>query len=143
MTPHGDNHDLWIAPNNNARMIEGNDGGANVSINSRQDWTDQDYSTAQNYRIATTDDDAYLVCGEQQDRGATCVSSTGGDDFVRRQRERADRRRSARLERVLRGQLLRPVHRQPHALDRSGKTGIGGRASTRGRTTRWATRPGT
>ena len=31
--PHGDNHDLWIASNDNQRMIEGNDGGANVSVN--------------------------------------------------------------------------------------------------------------
>ena len=30
--PHGDNHDLWIAPNDNQRMIESNDGGASVSV---------------------------------------------------------------------------------------------------------------
>ena len=29
--PHGDNHDLWIAPNDAQRMINANDGGANVS----------------------------------------------------------------------------------------------------------------
>jgi photosystem II stability/assembly factor-like uncharacterized protein len=28
--PHGDNHDLWIAPSDPDRMINGNDGGANV-----------------------------------------------------------------------------------------------------------------
>jgi photosystem II stability/assembly factor-like uncharacterized protein len=54
-TPHGDNHDLWTAPNNNSRMIEGNDGGANVSTNGGQTWTDQAYSTAQMYRLTTTD----------------------------------------------------------------------------------------
>src|ERR1041385_6219971 len=32
-TPHGDNHDLWIDPHDPQRMIESNDGGANVSIN--------------------------------------------------------------------------------------------------------------
>src|SRR5690606_11341958 len=31
--PHGDNHDLWIDPTNNLRMIQANDGSANVSIN--------------------------------------------------------------------------------------------------------------
>jgi photosystem II stability/assembly factor-like uncharacterized protein len=31
--PHGDNHDLWIAPNDPRRMINSNDGGGNVSIN--------------------------------------------------------------------------------------------------------------
>ena len=30
-TPHGDDHDLWIDPNNPLRMIEGNDGGACVT----------------------------------------------------------------------------------------------------------------
>lgn len=30
--PHGDNHDLWIAPNDPKRMVNSNDGGANVSI---------------------------------------------------------------------------------------------------------------
>ena len=29
--PHGDNHDLWIAPDDPMRMIQSNDGGANVS----------------------------------------------------------------------------------------------------------------
>src|ERR1051326_4799652 len=32
-TPHGDNHDLWIDPADPLRMIESNDGGANVSVN--------------------------------------------------------------------------------------------------------------
>ncbi|MCX6611359.1 MAG: glycosyl hydrolase, partial [Acidobacteria bacterium] len=35
-TPHGDNHDLWIAPNDSQRMIQSNDGGANVSFNGGQ-----------------------------------------------------------------------------------------------------------
>ena len=35
--PHGDNHDLWIAPNDPKRMINGNDGGANVSRQRRRD----------------------------------------------------------------------------------------------------------
>jgi len=31
--PHGDNHDLWIDPNNPQRMINSNDGGGNVTVN--------------------------------------------------------------------------------------------------------------
>ena len=31
--PHGDNHDLWISPNDSARQIEANDGGATISVN--------------------------------------------------------------------------------------------------------------
>ena len=37
--PHGDNHDLWIAPNDPNRMVEANDGGANVSVNGGETWT--------------------------------------------------------------------------------------------------------
>ena len=39
--PHGDNHDLWIAPNDPKRMINTNDGGANVSVNGGESWTGQ------------------------------------------------------------------------------------------------------
>ena len=35
-TPHGDNHDLWIDPHDPQRMIEGNDGGANVTFDGGQ-----------------------------------------------------------------------------------------------------------
>jgi photosystem II stability/assembly factor-like uncharacterized protein len=79
-TPHSDNHDLWIAPNDDNRMIEGNDGGAAVSTNGGSSFTSENYSTAQIYQVVTTNDDPYLVCGEQQDRNSVCVSSTGGTD---------------------------------------------------------------
>src|SRR5687767_12558493 len=52
--PHGDNHDLWIAPDDPKRMIQSNDGGANVSLNAGQTWTDQDFPTAQFYNVFTT-----------------------------------------------------------------------------------------
>ncbi len=45
--PHGDNHDLWIAPDDPNRMINSNDGGANVSFNGGKSWTEQDQPTAQ------------------------------------------------------------------------------------------------
>ena len=128
-TPHGDNHDLWIAPNNNSRMVEGNDGGANVSTNGGQTWTDQDYSTAQMYRLATTDDDPYLVCGEQQDRGATCVSSTGGDFFgIPGGSESGPIAVDPRDSNVFyAGSCCGPFTGSLTRFDRSGKTGIGGR----------------
>jgi photosystem II stability/assembly factor-like uncharacterized protein len=73
--PHGDNHDLWIDPANPQRMINSNDGGANVSINGGQTWTGQQYATAQLYHVATTRDIPYHVCGAQQDSSTICVSS--------------------------------------------------------------------
>src|SRR5690606_7170904 len=78
--PHGDNHDLWIAPNDNQRMINANDGGANVSINGGQTWTEQDYPTAQMYHVITTKHIPYHVCGAQQDNSTACVPSKGSGD---------------------------------------------------------------
>ena len=80
--PHGDNHDMWIAPNDPQRMIEGNDGGANVSFNGGKTWTDQDYATAQFYHVTTTNHFPYRVCGAQQDNSGVCGPSRwpGGID---------------------------------------------------------------
>src|SRR5262245_7677745 len=76
--PHGDNHDLWIAQNDSQRMINSNDGGANVSINGGETWTNQEFPTAQLYHVATTKDFPYHVCGAQQDNSTVCVSSEAG-----------------------------------------------------------------
>ncbi|HEU0079867.1 MAG TPA: hypothetical protein VFQ76_19630, partial [Longimicrobiaceae bacterium] len=76
-TPHGDNHDLWIAADDNQRMIEGNDGGGNVSVNGGRTWTDQDYPTAQIYRIALTGHQPAMACGGQQDNSTVCVPIRG------------------------------------------------------------------
>jgi photosystem II stability/assembly factor-like uncharacterized protein len=77
--PHGDNHDLWIAPNDARRMINSNDGGANVSMNAGESWTGQAYPTAQFYNVFTTSHVPYHVCGAQQDNSTACVPSTGGE----------------------------------------------------------------
>jgi photosystem II stability/assembly factor-like uncharacterized protein len=73
--PHGDNHDMWIAPNDNKRMIEANDGGGNVSINGGQTWSGQAYPTGQFYNVFTTKHVPYHVCGAQQDNSTACVGS--------------------------------------------------------------------
>jgi photosystem II stability/assembly factor-like uncharacterized protein len=75
--PHGDNHDLWVAPNEPARMINSNDGGANVSLNGGESWTGQAYPTAQFYNAFVTAHAPYHVCGSQQDNSTACVSSAG------------------------------------------------------------------
>lgn len=73
--PHGDNHDLWIAANDPKRMIEANDGGAAVSFNGGQSWTDENYATGQFYHVTTTTDFPYRVCGAQQDNSTLCGPS--------------------------------------------------------------------
>jgi len=79
--PHGDNHDLWIASSDPRRMINGNDGGGNVSTNGGESWTDQDYPTSQFYNVFTTAHVPYHVCGAQQDNSTACVPSTGGGEL--------------------------------------------------------------
>ncbi len=73
--PHGDNHDLWISPTDNKRMVQSNDGSANVTVNGGQTWTDQDLPTGQFYNVFTTRHTPYHICGAQQDNSTACVGS--------------------------------------------------------------------
>jgi photosystem II stability/assembly factor-like uncharacterized protein len=73
-TPHGDNHDLWISPDDPLRMIEANDGGANVSTDGGENWTGQDNQpTAQFYRVSTDNDFPYRLLGGQQDNSTVRI----------------------------------------------------------------------
>ncbi len=75
-TPHGDNHDLWIDPRNNRRMIQGNDGGACVSFNGGASWSSiHNQPTAQFYHLAVDDRKPYVVYGTQQDNTSIAVPS--------------------------------------------------------------------
>ena len=74
--PHGDNHDLWIDPNNPNRMINSNDGGANVTYNGGLSWTAQDTQpTAQFYHVTTDSHFPYRVYGAQQDNSTIRIAS--------------------------------------------------------------------
>jgi len=75
--PHGDNHDLWIDPNNPLRMISSNDGGGTVSVNGGKSWTKEDYPTSQFYHVMTTSDVPYHVAGAQQDNSTLAMPSDG------------------------------------------------------------------
>ena len=77
--PHGDNHDMWIASNDSNRMIQANDGGAIVSVNGGQTWTDEDMPTAQFYHVFLTAHVPYQICGAQQDNSTACMSSQAGN----------------------------------------------------------------
>jgi photosystem II stability/assembly factor-like uncharacterized protein len=79
-TPHGDNHYLWISPADSNRMIECNDGGANVSTNGGKTWSpENNQPTAQFYRVALDSDFPYHAYGAQQDN-STVRTSTRSDD---------------------------------------------------------------
>jgi photosystem II stability/assembly factor-like uncharacterized protein len=74
--PHGDNHDLWIAPEDPRRMINANDGGANVSFDGGSSWSRQDNQpTAQFYHVITDDRFPYWVYGAQQDNSTVAIAS--------------------------------------------------------------------
>lgn len=76
--PHGDNHDLWIAPENNKRIVNANDGGANVSFDGGDTWSRQDNQpTAQFYHVTVDNRFPYRVYGAQQDNSTASVSSRG------------------------------------------------------------------
>ena len=75
--PHGDNHDLWIDPNDNQRMAEANDGGGTITVNGGKTWTDENFPTAQLYHIMATNDFPYFVAGAQQDNSTIAVPSEG------------------------------------------------------------------
>ena len=76
MTSHGDNHDLWIDPSDPRRMIEGNDGGAQVTVNGGITWSSiYNQLTGQFYRIDVDNQYPYVVYGTQQDNTSVGVPS--------------------------------------------------------------------
>ena len=75
-TPHGDNHQVWINPEQPEYLINANDGGANVSINGGKDWSRQDNQpTAQFYRVNADRQFPYRIYGGQQDNSSVSIPS--------------------------------------------------------------------
>ena len=86
--PHGDHHDLWIAPEDNQRMIIGDDGGAQISYDGGESWsTYHNQPTAQFYRVTTDNAFPYRIYVAQQDNSTLRVNhrsfgrSIGEDDW--------------------------------------------------------------
>ena len=79
--PHGDHHDLWIAPEDNQRMIIADDGGAQISFNGGKTWTTyHNQPTAQFYRVTTDNSFPFRIYVAQQDNSTLRVNyrSSGG-----------------------------------------------------------------
>jgi photosystem II stability/assembly factor-like uncharacterized protein len=84
-TPHGDNHDLWIDPNDPNRMIESNDGGANITTTGGRVWTSENNQpTAQFYRVALDNDFPYHAYGAQQDNTTVRTATRGRGGITER-----------------------------------------------------------
>lgn len=74
--PHGDHHDLWIAPEDPNRMVIADDGGGQVSHDGGKSWTTyQNQPTAQFYRVTTDDHFPYRIYGAQQDNSTIRIDS--------------------------------------------------------------------
>jgi photosystem II stability/assembly factor-like uncharacterized protein len=70
--PHGDNHDIWLNPNNPDLLIQANDGGANVSFNGGKTWSTQfNQPTAELYQVEVDDQYPYWLYAGQQDNYST------------------------------------------------------------------------
>ena len=70
---HSDNHDMWVDPDNTQHLVLGNDGGGAVSSDGGQNWSGEEYSSAQLYHVVATAHVPYDLCGAQQDDGTICV----------------------------------------------------------------------
>ena len=82
-TPHGDNHDLWIANDDPNRMIESNDGGANITFDGGKSFsTIMNQPTAQFYRVVTDQDFPYHIYGAQQDNTTVEISSRSNNGSI-------------------------------------------------------------
>ncbi|HEY3972657.1 MAG TPA: hypothetical protein VGM18_06610 [Candidatus Sulfotelmatobacter sp.] len=83
--PHGDNHGLWIDPQNTRRMIASNDGGVTLTLDGGRNWTRQENQpTAQFYHVITDSATPYRVYGPQQDSGTVAIVSRSDDGSIDR-----------------------------------------------------------
>ncbi len=84
--PHGDHHGLWIDPTNPMRMINGNDGGATLTVDGGKTWTTQyNQPTAQFYHVSTDNQFLYYVYGAQQDNSTVGIASRTDEGYIGRQ----------------------------------------------------------
>lgn len=76
IAPHGDHHALWIDPTNPRRMINGNDGGATITVDDGKSWTRLDNQpTGQFYHVIADNQFPYFIYGSQQDLGTVAIAS--------------------------------------------------------------------
>jgi len=76
---HGDNHDMWINPDNASNWIMGDDGGPQVTYDAGKNFTDIDLPTAQFYHVNLDNDFPYNVYGAQQDNSSIRIASRTND----------------------------------------------------------------
>ncbi len=76
VSPHGDDHDLWIDPHNPQRMMLSDDGGAAISFDGGDTWSSQyNQPTVEFYHVTTDNQVPYRLYGAQQDNTTVTVPS--------------------------------------------------------------------
>jgi photosystem II stability/assembly factor-like uncharacterized protein len=76
---HGDTHDLWINPKNNANLALADDGGGEITNNTGRSWSPlNNQATAQFYRVNVDNRFPYWVYGGQQDNSSVAIPSRNG-----------------------------------------------------------------
>ncbi|MEP6643026.1 MAG: hypothetical protein ABJA69_00915 [Acidobacteriaceae bacterium] len=84
--PHGDHHGLWIDPVNPNRLINGNDGGATISVDGGKNWSSvENQPTAQFYHIAADNRFPYYLYGAQQDNSSVGIASQTDEGYIGRE----------------------------------------------------------
>ena len=82
-TPHGDNHIVWVNPNNTNILLEGNDGGATVSVDRGKTWSSvHNQPTGQFYHVNLDDQFPFHLYGAQQDEGSFEGPSATSQDMI-------------------------------------------------------------
>ena len=82
-TPHGDNHIVWINPNDTKVLLEGNDGGATVSTDGGKTWSEEhNQPTGQFYHVALDGQFPFHIYGAQQDEGSFEGPSATPDGMI-------------------------------------------------------------
>ncbi len=79
---HGDNHDMWINPDNAANWIMGDDGGPQITFDGGKNFTEMHLPTAQFYHVNLDNEFPYNVYGPQQDNSSIKIKSrTAGSNI--------------------------------------------------------------
>lgn len=85
-TVHADHHAIWINPHNSDHVLNGNDGGLDMSFDAGKTWKSvQNLPIAQFYAITLDNQTPYNVYGGTQDNGSWMGSSyvpPGGGDIM-------------------------------------------------------------
>ncbi len=83
MSVHVDHHAFWQDPTNPNRIIQGNDGGAYLSLDGGKTWRFLDGMPIEQFYMVSTDNRTpYDICGGLQDNSGWCGASSSLADNV-------------------------------------------------------------